>query len=201
MPNEFIYENNIPLGSDSIKSWKLKSSVNYEYVNQTFKPLERFRPVEFDRDWNRPLNGAIFNDQRIAGGEAGIVKDRKGALLFGTVEGLGRFQDGRQKVEGFHRRFFDRRRNRINADRFTRDELLVEGFLREAVELRRQIDVQLAVDDGFRRRGSRPRFILDERYDLVLDGCDSRHLFDRFGRRRRLEPLGRPRLDRLDHRL
>ncbi|OAQ39236.1 hypothetical protein A5893_11255 [Pedobacter psychrophilus] len=31
---------------------KLKSNLSYEYLNQQFKPLERYRPVEFDRDFN-----------------------------------------------------------------------------------------------------------------------------------------------------
>ncbi|WP_442795388.1 hypothetical protein [Pelobium manganitolerans] len=38
-------------GNDST-GLKLKSSASYEYVNQQFKPLERYRPVEFDRDFN-----------------------------------------------------------------------------------------------------------------------------------------------------
>lgn len=32
--------------------WKLKSSLSYEYTNKQFKPLERYRPVEFDRNFN-----------------------------------------------------------------------------------------------------------------------------------------------------
>lgn len=31
---------------------RLKTDISYEYVNQQFKPLERYRPVEFDRDFN-----------------------------------------------------------------------------------------------------------------------------------------------------
>lgn len=38
-------------GTDST-GLKLNSRLSYEYVNQQFKPLERYRPVEFDRDFN-----------------------------------------------------------------------------------------------------------------------------------------------------
>jgi hypothetical protein len=37
--------------ADSL-GWKVKTSLSYEYANQRFKPLERYRPVEFDRDFN-----------------------------------------------------------------------------------------------------------------------------------------------------
>ena len=38
-------------GNDST-GLKLNTQISYEYVNQQFKPLERYRPVEFDRDFN-----------------------------------------------------------------------------------------------------------------------------------------------------
>ncbi len=39
------------LGKDSLP-WKLVSTVSYEQVDKYFSPIERFRNVEFDRDWN-----------------------------------------------------------------------------------------------------------------------------------------------------
>jgi hypothetical protein len=50
-------------------------NVQYEFLQQRFKQVERFRSVEFERDWNRPLNGAVLNDQHIASTELGFVKD------------------------------------------------------------------------------------------------------------------------------
>lgn len=41
-----------PLSSDSASGWRLENTVSYEYVASDFKPLDRFRPVEFTRDWN-----------------------------------------------------------------------------------------------------------------------------------------------------
>ncbi len=37
---------------DTVDPWILNTTVNYEQVNKNFSALERFRNVEFDRDWN-----------------------------------------------------------------------------------------------------------------------------------------------------
>lgn len=55
------------------KTWKVVSNVNYEYVQQNFNPIERFRAVEFERDWNR-LTTFQLSDQHIAGAGLSIVK-------------------------------------------------------------------------------------------------------------------------------
>ncbi len=34
------------------KNWSLKTSVSHETANKNFKPVERYRSVEFERDWN-----------------------------------------------------------------------------------------------------------------------------------------------------
>lgn len=39
------------IGKDSLP-WQMASSLSLEYVNRNFSPQERFRNVEFDRDWN-----------------------------------------------------------------------------------------------------------------------------------------------------
>ncbi len=47
-------------GNDST-GLKLNSRLSYEYANQQFKPLERYRPVEFDRDFN--FRGTNLNSE------------------------------------------------------------------------------------------------------------------------------------------
>ena len=48
--------------ADSL-GWKVMTSLSYEYANQRFKPLERYRPVEFDRDFNfRGVNLSNANE-------------------------------------------------------------------------------------------------------------------------------------------
>lgn len=63
----------------------LNSKVSYEFVDQQFRPLERFRTIEFSRDWNVPVN------ERIEQEHLGFVslllnKDKLGQLnyQFGT---------------------------------------------------------------------------------------------------------------------
>ncbi|MCK0130922.1 hypothetical protein MWU59_05340 [Flavobacteriaceae bacterium F08102] len=48
------------------KSWQLKSQVHFEWIDQDFNTVERFRPVEFFRDWD--LVNPFGNQQKITGG-------------------------------------------------------------------------------------------------------------------------------------
>ncbi|HEY4797484.1 MAG TPA: hypothetical protein VII99_00260 [Bacteroidia bacterium] len=57
------------------QNWNLLTNLNYEFVQKNFSPIERFRSVEFERDWNR---GAVAqtNDQHIMGGSVGVAKNQ-----------------------------------------------------------------------------------------------------------------------------
>ncbi|MBS1647038.1 MAG: hypothetical protein JST67_06835 [Bacteroidetes bacterium] len=48
---------------------------NYEYVQKNFTQVERFRSVEFFRDWNR-TSDTIYNDQHLLSASAGISKGK-----------------------------------------------------------------------------------------------------------------------------
>ncbi len=56
-------------GSSASKGVYLNA--DYEFVQKQFKQVERFRSVEFDRDWNRQLAGVINNDQQLYTVEGG----------------------------------------------------------------------------------------------------------------------------------
>lgn len=51
------------LSGNDTTGLRLKTSLSYEYVNQQFKPLERYRPVEFDRDFNFQANPLLPADE------------------------------------------------------------------------------------------------------------------------------------------
>ena len=45
-------DNILNLSRKKTNPWQLKSTANYEYVDQNFEAIERYRSVEFNRDWN-----------------------------------------------------------------------------------------------------------------------------------------------------
>lgn len=70
---KLTYDHRVPL--DTGKTWVIKTGVDLENTGRTFAPIERFRSVEFDRDWNiRTL--ATSADQYI--GSARLGFSRKG---------------------------------------------------------------------------------------------------------------------------
>jgi len=73
------YRNIISLSGDSVKGLKLTSDLSYEFVNRDFKPIERFRNVEFERDWNLGTTTS-YHDEHIASAQVMLSK-----LALGTV--------------------------------------------------------------------------------------------------------------------
>ncbi|MGQ0827511.1 MAG: hypothetical protein ACT4ON_03845 [Bacteroidota bacterium] len=56
-------------------------NVNYEYTQKYFSPIERFRSIEFERDWNRGT-AAIEDDQHIVGAVFGLAKADVGTISY-----------------------------------------------------------------------------------------------------------------------
>lgn len=76
----FIIENRKPLLKNDT-SWKLVSSAGYEQIHKQFTFIERFRPVEFDRDWNlRSL--VLIQNQHIPKLSLGIEKNNVGSTTY-----------------------------------------------------------------------------------------------------------------------
>lgn len=59
----------------------LVANVNYEYVQKYFAQIERFRSIEFDRDWNR-LNIRQLDDQHIVGITTGLTNKKNATILY-----------------------------------------------------------------------------------------------------------------------
>lgn len=59
--------------------WKIISDFGYEGVQQYFAPIERYRLVEFDRDWNR-TSDTIFGNQNLTNASLALANKRD---LFG----------------------------------------------------------------------------------------------------------------------
>ena len=57
----------------------LITNANYEYVQKYFSPIERYRSLEFERDWNRGSD-AVADDQHIIGAGIGLAKRNLGIV-------------------------------------------------------------------------------------------------------------------------
>ncbi len=76
-----IYKNEIPISTDTINGFKLSNIVNYEYTGKFFKPIERYRNVEFERDWNLGTN-SIINDEHISSIQTTLLKPSLFSLTY-----------------------------------------------------------------------------------------------------------------------
>lgn len=75
--------NQVLLQTDSLhRETKLTYNVNYEFLQKQFTQIERFRSIEFDRDWNRPLAGILLNDQHLASAEVGLFKNNSAGITY-----------------------------------------------------------------------------------------------------------------------
>jgi hypothetical protein len=74
-------DNQIILSPEKKTTWKLNVGMSYEFVDQFFSPIERYRAVEFNRDWNiSSLN--LSSNQHILNLYTGIEKKKKGNLNY-----------------------------------------------------------------------------------------------------------------------
>jgi hypothetical protein len=51
----------IPLSRDTIPKWLLETKAEVEFLDRFFSPIEQYRAVEFDRDWNTRNKGYLGN--------------------------------------------------------------------------------------------------------------------------------------------
>jgi hypothetical protein len=67
-----------PMGAD----WRALGGVEYQFVQKNFQQIERFRSVEFDRDWNI-RDVALTQDQNLLGVDVGAAYSKVFKSLYG----------------------------------------------------------------------------------------------------------------------
>jgi hypothetical protein len=78
-----LYQDSLIDGSKSKGRNELNAELDYEYTGKHFVQIERFREVEFARNWNvQAIN--LTNDQHISGGSFGIKTRTWGTLQAGA---------------------------------------------------------------------------------------------------------------------
>ncbi len=60
-------------------TWKLTAATDHEYLTNTFRPVERFRPAEFERNWNALLVPQD-NDQQLSSVSLALQAGRMGRV-------------------------------------------------------------------------------------------------------------------------
>ncbi|MBX0290749.1 hypothetical protein K3G63_09890 [Hymenobacter sp. HSC-4F20] len=99
-----------PLRLPGLQGYKLRSSLDYEYTSHRFAPIDRYRDIEFDRNWSTS-NTLVSNNQRprednILNASVGVVKDADNAIGYrlsrryraGEVSGVQHWVDVARQV-------------------------------------------------------------------------------------------------------
>ncbi len=99
----------IPLSKDSIPKWLLRTKAEIEARDQFFNPIEQYRAVEFDRDWNTRNKG--FKGHQVASTvglnfinrESGNLNiEGQSFVIGGDYEGLRSELNGKWNKNGFN---------------------------------------------------------------------------------------------------
>jgi hypothetical protein len=99
----------IPLSYDSIPKWELETKVELEALERNFSPIEQYRAVEFDRDWNTRNKG--YQGNQVASTLGANFKNRSFGnmniegqhfLIGSDYQGLRTALNGKWKQKGFN---------------------------------------------------------------------------------------------------
>lgn len=98
----------IPLSKDSLPNWTLRTTLEVEARDRNFSPIQQYRSVEFDRDWNTRNKGYEGNQVESKVGAnfmnrnyGNINVQGQQFLIGGDYQGFRGFTNGRWKKKGF----------------------------------------------------------------------------------------------------
>ncbi len=98
----------IPLSKDSLQRWSLKTALEFETRDRYFNPIEQYRSVEFDRDWNTRNQGyegnqvsTILSTNFINKKHGNFNLEGQQFLIGSDYQGLRGAFDGKWNQKGF----------------------------------------------------------------------------------------------------
>ncbi|WP_310397312.1 hypothetical protein [Hymenobacter sp.] len=100
------------LAAGLLRGYRLRSTLDYEYTGQRFAPIDRYRDIEFDRNWSSvspaltTAAGPVPREDNIFNFSVGAVKDANNGVNYrlsrrfrpGEVNGLQHWLDAAQQV-------------------------------------------------------------------------------------------------------
>jgi hypothetical protein len=102
----------MPLSRDSIPKWVMETKLELETLERNFSPIELYRSVEFDRDWNTRNKGFTGNQISSTAGvnfkknKAGNINIEGQHYIIGSnYQGLRSATSGKWKQKGFNARW------------------------------------------------------------------------------------------------
>jgi hypothetical protein len=92
--NRFLIKGNQSLGKDATGIWAMETKAGVEYLQKNFKPIQQYRAVEFDRDWNTRNRGYV-GDQLFVNVVNSFVNKKYGhAAIEAQHFGIGKDYEG-----------------------------------------------------------------------------------------------------------
>ncbi len=133
---KIIYNEKRPL----IKNWQLESELNYEFVQRRFQAIERFRNVEFIRDWNITPQEYKANEHL---GKATVLATNKNGLGMGYTVGTFQRDNSYNGIQHIPLIFFKRQGFRLQASGNTINqisEVAKTTFFRPVIEIEKTFE-------------------------------------------------------------
>ena len=184
----------IPLKKDQWQAVSFETYLDFEYLSRSFSPIEQYRKVEFDRDWNTRNKNFIGQQTSILAGlkladkQKGLAKlEAQNYSIGSDFNGSRMFSEGNWKQSGWYANW--------DASALTSKASTANGsnsFLRHRVDLSKQLgNIKLGYKDDHERNIFRTDSLMSKPsyqffdYQFYLSNADStRYLYKVYYRER-----------------
>ena len=172
----------IPLKKDQWQAVSFETYLDFEYLSRSFSPIEQYRKVEFDRDWNTRNKNFIGQQTSILAGlkladkQKGLAKlEAQNYSIGSDFNGSRMFSEGNWKQSGWYANW--------DASALTSTASTANGnnsFVRHRVDLSKQLgNIKLGYKDDHERNVFRADSLMSNPsyqffdYQFYLSNADS----------------------------